>query len=622
MRVLRGISTGLLSAAFFGAVLGLSDGIRATLAGGSVLTPRDWLGATAVYAGLWMLPGAVAGLAGLLFRRPVRATVLLAGVGSAAFAVGAYMNVLRLPSFASPASLRFDAALLAGAAVLFAILYRLPRPFRAPSAKTWLALLALPFLAGLAARLAVPATEAQAVKVLADPGRRPDVYVVLCDTLRADHLGALGYGRQVSPRFDAFAAGAAVLTDFRAASTWTKPSTASIHTGLLPSSHGAVEHHEVLAPPAVTLAEAFRAGGYRTAAFSDNPFVTPEFGFGQGFDHFDGLSPSPFANGTLLGKVLWTLGAISIDGRPFAPRLPPGRGTPDLVRRALRWLGEGEDADRPAFVYFHCMEPHVPYDPPAPFRGRFADPAYAGPDLSTPPAYQGMLPFETGAALPEDQRRHLVDRYDEEILAWDAGFGSLLDGLSAADRLAGSIVVVLSDHGEEFFEHGAWKHGHSLLEEVVRVPFAVQGPGIPPGRHSFPARATDVFPTLLSLAGLRAEHPPFGVDLADPLLGGAAPRSAPVVAEVAFGGAGARSVVEGERKVVEAHRGEEQVTLAFDLAVDPWEHAPLTAPPWEADLSARLAQVLEAARAVAIRSGARALTDAERQRFRGLGYFH
>jgi arylsulfatase A-like enzyme len=610
---------GLLAGPVFGAFIGLADCIWAAVEGGTVLTPRHWLGAVVAYAAIWVLPGLAAGFAGGLFPRRARASVLLVAIGSVAFVAGAYANVVLLPSFTAPASLRFDGILLGAGALTFALLYRLPIPVPEPRARVWLASGALPFLAALVAGLVAGSEPVQRVEVSAAEGPRPGVVVVLADSLRADHLHAYGYDRETSPRFDALAKGGALFTQFRAASTWTKPATASLLTGLLPTAHGAVEHREVLGPGAVTLAEVFRSVGYRTAAFSDNPFVAPEFGFGQGFDLFDSLGSSPFVNGTLLGKALWTARVLSMDGRPFGPRLPEIRGTPELAHRLLDWL-DRTDGSRPFFAYVHAMEPHVPYDPPAPFRGTFADPLYRGPDHRRPPPYQGFLPFETAPALPPAELRHLVDRYDEEILAFDAGLSAILDGLSARGLLADTLVVVLADHGEEFHEHGGWTHGQSLFEELVRVPFLIAGPGIAAGERPWPARATDLLPTLLSLAGLAAETPLFGIDLAETVRGGVPPLAAPVVSEVRFGGAGATSVVWEGMKYVVAHRGSEERRLLFDLAVDPGEQTPLADPARAAGLAESLAKVLRAAGAMALRSRSRKLSEAEDEAFRGFGY--
>jgi arylsulfatase A-like enzyme len=610
---------GLLAAPVIGAFVGLADCIRAAAEGGTVLTPRHWPGTVAAYAVIWVLPGLAAGLAGGLFPRRSRAAVLLAAVGSATFVIGAFANIVHLPSFTAPESLRFDALLVAAAAVAFGLLYRLPVPVPDPRTRTWLAAGTVPFLVALVARLVAGNEAVSRVDVKSAAGPRPGVLVVLADSLRADHLGAFGYERDTSPRFDALTGRGALFTEFRAASTWTKPATASLLTGLLPTAHGAVEHREVLGPGAVTLAEVFRSAGYRTAAFSDNPFVAPEFGFGQGFEVFRALGSSPFVNGSLLGKVLWTARILSMDGRPFGSRLPPIRGTPDLARRLFEWL-DGTDAARPFFAYVHAMEPHVPYDPPAPFRGRFADPDYAGPDHTRPPAYQGFLPFETGPALPADEHHHLVARYDEEILAFDSGLGAILDGLFARGLLAGTIVVVLADHGEEFHEHGGWTHGQSLFEELLRVPLLIAGPGVEPGRHAFALRATDLFPTLLSLAGLVADTPPFGVDVAATVRSGTPPPEAPVLSEVTFGGAGARSVVQAGSKYILAHRGGETRVLHFDLAQDPEEQRPLTDPERARSLAESLATVLRAAEAVSLRSRSRKLSRAEEEQFRGFGY--
>jgi arylsulfatase A-like enzyme len=620
MKLREGLWQGLLAGPAVGAIVGLLDCLRAAAEGGTVLEPRYWPGTVAAYALFFMPLGLLGGLfAGLLFRRAARAALLLVTLGTAAFACGAYVNIVHLPSFTSPESLRFDAILLGVTAAAFLLLHFLPFPVPAPRPRTWIAILAAPFIAAGAAAVITPVGQDGGVEVEVSPGPRPNVIVFLVDTLRADHLGAYGYERATSPNLDSIAEESVVFDACRVASTWTKPSTASILTGLLPTAHGAVEHREVLPTEAVTLAEVFRSAGYRTAAWSDNPFVTPEFGFGQGFESFDYREPSVFVNGTLLGKALWTLRVVSLSGRLVGEKLTHGQGASMLCERLLAWVDGKEDGE-PWFAYLHLMEPHLPYDPPAPFRGRFSDPAYAGPDLDRPPPYLGFLPFERATALPEDQRRHLVARYDEEILRLDDALGKLREGLSLRGLTRNTILVVLSDHGEEFFEHGGWTHGHRLYDELVRVPLLIRAPGISPRRITEPVRATDLFPTLLTLAGLRAPAPPFGADLSPAIRGAGRVSNTPVVSEVRIGGAGGRSIVSDGKKLVIARHARKVVRQAFDLETDPGERSPLPSPDWAARHESRLEAVLRLAAAMALESRGREITPEEEDLLQNLGY--
>jgi arylsulfatase A-like enzyme len=622
MKLVASIRQGLFAGPALGATVGLLDCLRAAAEGGTVLTPDHWLTATAMYAAFWTPLGLLAGLVGGLFfrHRGPRAAVLFAVLGTAAFAYGAYENIVNLPAFTSPESLRFDAILLGVTGGAFLLLYLLPVPVPEPRARRWLALAVIPLgIAGLAGLFAGGADHDD-VAVSRAEGKRPNVLIYLVDTLRADHLSAYGYSRKTSPRFDALVPEGALFTNCRVNSTWTKPATASILTGLAPTAHGAIEHRQILPDEAITLAEVLRSAGYDTAAFSDNPFVSPEFGFGQGFDAYDYREPSVFVNGTLLGKALWTLRVISLGGRVVGDKLALDRGSPELCRRALDWIGKRPEG-KPWFAYIHAMEPHLPYDPPSPFRGTFADKAYDGPDHDRPPPYIGFLPFEKGTSLPDVEREHLVARYDEEILAWDAAFGDLVDDLSERGLLDDTILVVLSDHGEEFMEHGGWTHGHSLYEELLHVPFWIRGPGVPAGRIDVATRGTDVFPTLVTLTGHRIEAAPrFGADLA-PLIRGEEPgRHPPVTAEVRIGGVWADSVVAGDRKLVRAVRGTEEVTLTFDLKADPGELSPLESPDWQAGLIRTLEAARKAAELNALDAPEREITDEEAEALKGLGY--
>jgi len=616
----RAVTLGLVAGVAAGAVTGLADCIRSSVEGGTVVMPHHWLGITAIYAALFAGPGLLAGLlGGLLFRRRLDAVFLLVSVGALAGAAGAYVNVVHLPAFKAPESLRFDAMLAGGAAAAFLLLYFLgpPAPARL---RGWIVLLVLALGIAAAAPLLESGEDGTPLTVETGDGPRPNVLVVLADTLRADHLGAYGYERDTSPNLDALARECVLFTDCRVASTWTKPSTAAILTGLLPTAHGAILHSQVLPEAAATLAEVFAAAGYRTAAWSDNPFISPEFGFAQGFEDFDSVSPSPFVNGTLAGKVLWTLGLVNLTGELGEETVTRGRGTAELGERFLEWAGDDPE-DEPWFAYLHVMEPHTPYDPPAPFRGRFSAESYAGPDLTEPPDYGGFLPFEKGPAVPPDQLRHLVARYDEEILCFDAGFGAIVAGLRERGLLDRTILVVLSDHGEEFYEHEGWTHGHSLHDELLRVPLVVHVPGAAPKRVTTPVRALDLFPTLLALAGIRADLPALGADLSPAIAGDGAVPDAPTISEVRFGGAEAVSIVTKGRKLIRARQGERSVDLAYDLAKDPAERSPLDSPSWLGAFAAKLEDVLRAAESLSLEAEERQLTPEELDRLRGLGYF-
>ena len=303
-----------------------------------------------------------------------------------------------------------------------------------------------------------------------DDFRGANVVVVGIDTLRADHVGAYGYPRPTTPRIDAFAQEAVRFQTAVSASSWTTPSFASMFTGLVPSAHGGGDGKcpdvTVLSAAHPTLATQLRAAGYRTASFVSNVWVGAEIGLARGFADHERLM---FSEQAVDGAIAW-----------------------------LRKKPEG-----PFFLFVHIMDPHQPWIPLPEDAALFLDPAYRG-TIGT--GFAGEPKPDWDAA----DRRRAVDLYDGEIRFADRLTGRILDVLDELGLDDRTIVVVTSDHGEEFFEHGKMGHGYTLYDEVLLVPFLVRFPnGRRPGVVTQPVRTMDLFPTLLDAVG----HPiPGGLD--------------------------------------------------------------------------------------------------------------
>ena len=302
------------------------------------------------------------------------------------------------------------------------------------------------------------------------PGARPrNVIIYLVDTLRAGHLGCYGYQRPVSPHIDAFARQAAVFRHTVAQSSWTRPTTTTILTGLLPRTHNVFSHLDALAPQAVTLAERLRGQGYHTAAFVTNPNVAPDFGLDQGFELY-----------RLMG--------------------PKHRTAASINERTAAWLDSEWKKDAPFFLYLHTMEPHAPYDPPSAFQQRFA------PGLRYPAwtkmSFVEALEDGSIAATPEI-RQGLQNLYDAEIAANDEAFGALVDLLVQRKLWDDTVVVFVADHGEELGDHGGWEHGRTLYDEMLDVPLIVRVPGARGQVVERQAQQVDVVPTILDALGLK-----------------------------------------------------------------------------------------------------------------------
>lgn len=374
--------------------------------------------------------------------------------------------------------------------------------------------------------------------LLAPAARRadaPNVILISIDTLRADHLPSYGYGRDTAPFVDEyFARGGVLFESTTAASAVTAPSHMTIFTGLQPSAHGVTDGLRTLARTIPTLPEELRAHGVTTAAFTEDGWVGVHQGFARGFDRF-------------------------VENKSADVMVPEGQ-VDRTFAQARAWFER--HGDRRFFLFVHTYQVHAPYAPPPRYAALFAD---AGAD-------------------PPPHLRAMAD-YDREIRYVDDELRGLVAALERAGLAEHTVLVLTSDHGEEFLEHGLVSHGGHLYEESVRVPLLLRGPGFPAGlRVATPVAQADLMPTLLGLFGVAPPPGGQGRSLLDLARGGDAPGLAgrPLFSEglVKFqaGAGGGRSfdppvtaVRVGPRKLLrDRERGEQRLEL-YDLARDPGE---------------------------------------------------
>lgn len=562
---------GLMSVAV-GAAFGLLDVARIRLLGPALVLPAGRIPELVLtHAVLWGAAAIPLALGARLLvpsrARSARSLILLAGSGWLWISAAANRHLVGGGATSAPA-LALDLVLFAIAA---GIVIRLVRSGRAPDhLRVWGPVLVV----SLAVSFVLPALQRpkeQELAVTAAPGSRPNVLFLLVDALRRDHLSLYGYERETSPNLDRFSRGAVVFRNARAESNWTKPSTATVLTGLPPFVHGQVSYERRLRVEAVTLPEVFRAAGYRTAGFSDNVLISPQFGMDQGFERFEwreGWLDDVFLRETLVGGVFQLLGL------PEPRRLLPVerdegvRGAAVLNESFLGWL-DGLSGEEPWFAYLHYMEPHTPYDAPGDWRLR-----YSG-QKDVPPGhrklgYDHQRPWDRAPELPDAERQLLIDLYDGEIAWWDRCFGELLGELREREATDDLVIVVVSDHGQEFYEHGGWEHRQSLYEEVLRVPLVVRAPDLEAADVDETVSTAGVFATVLGLAGL---------ELADE---SSFPRSSSLLPPPERDAAVFAGYVPGEdmeslslvregMKWIFSRRGREQRLEGYDLRSDPGE---------------------------------------------------
>jgi len=448
------------------------------------------------------------------------------------------------------------------------------------------------------------------------PPPKPDVVLVVVDTLRADHLGAYGYDQPTSPHLDRLARAGVRFTNARATSSWTLPSVASLLTGRYPAAHGAERNTDALASDVVTLPEALRDAGYMTAAFSANPaFVTPTQGLAQGFDTFvvlHGAATRRRAEGNTAPADPWLRSAVEL-----AP-------ADEVTARALRWIAGRDHVPAPYFVYAHYFDPHAGYFPPPAYATRFG--VAEDDPLRGEAQWPLLLTFDAPAG-PADTAT-LRKLYDAEIAFTDQQIGVLVEAVRARARRP-TYFIVTSDHGEEFGDHGGIQHGRALWEELIRVPLIVLGPDVPPGGVvDTPVSLVSLWPTLAELLGAAPPAQADGPGLADLLRGGVPARAPRVFADLLprfprDRHLHRRAVIDGPWKLTVAP---DRATALYDLASDPGERHDLGRA--QIGRTKLLQAILKAHHAVA--NSARTelppetvtLTEERRERLKALGYLH
>lgn len=346
---------------------------------------------------------------------------------------------------------------------------------------------------------------------------RPDIVLVTVDTLRADRLAAYGQPADnppgLTPHLDRAAEEGVTFLRPLASSPWTMPSIASLMTSVSPLEHGAGMPHAPgptflrtpLGNDYDVLAERLRKAGYRTRAVVNNAFLSAERGFGQGFETYEtpllDSTRSAFLNDVPLGRLILRLLPVESLGDPRAAA---------VTDRALQWLEEPGDA--PLFLWLHYIDPHAPYRAQPEELRRIdmleelegspraaADGTVVGDFFVAAHWIRGGLVW-----LGMEDRERLVKFYDAAVAYTDTHLGRLFDTLRQRQAQRPTLVAFTADHGEEFWDHGRFEHGHDYYNEVTRVPLFFWGPGIIPSnrRVDEPVGLVDVAPTVLELAGL------------------------------------------------------------------------------------------------------------------------
>ena len=455
--------------------------------------------------------------------------------------------------------------------------------------------------------------------------KRPQgVILIQADTLRRDHLGVYGYDRETAPTLAKLAADGTLFKNYTTQATWTKVSTPTLMTSLYPSTHGVVDFLDHLPASAGTLAESFRAAGYATVSYSSVAFTGQLTSLHKGFEelHEDASVSNPLSSKT---------------SREFVDRL-------------TEWLAAHRDA--PFFAFLHIFDPHDPYEPSAPYNTLWASAEKKEEHerqtkevrkfIKDPLLRQFGMPTRDDLLKagfdPEGYIRHDEDWYDGSIRAMDVEIARLVERLRSLGLDDDTVFVFLSDHGEEFHDHGRMFHGQTVYGELTQTPLVVRWPsGLPKGRVVDEVVQTiDVFPTLLELCGIAVPSSAQGQSLVPLLTGQQRWKTRPAISEKAkTASAGAPppldtesfAIVDGGWKLIhntQRPSGAPEFEL-YDFAKDPLnKHDVASEHP---DIVARLSKELDgwhqmalAARVKPDSETTKTLSPAQLQRLRSLGY--
>lgn len=404
------------------------------------------------------------------------------------------------------------------------------------------------------ARLQAPTEEAPeeaAEEAARSRGTAAGVLLYMVDTLRADRVGAYdarAAERGLTPRLDALAEESVVFTEARAQSSWTRPSVVSTFTGLYPQSHGVDDRNDALGGSVETVAEILHAAGIPAGAIFTNGNISHRFGLGQGFSEYRHLAEDRSRESV---HVL----------------------ADELNAWGLHWLDTHRETegDQPFFLYLHATDPHAPYTPPSPWAERFAP--GADRTLATLDAFRALR----GGAGDEPVRDDLLALYDAEVAWTDHQMGELFDALRERGLWDDLLVIVVSDHGEEFLDHGSWEHGKTLYDEQLLVPLLVKPPAGAgtPRRVAGPAGHVDLAPTLLDALGVDYDPSRFDGRSLWPAVTGAAEGAtgAPTLGHLELSDVSLRSLVAGRWKLIEDLRRKDP--RLFDVEADPAEQQDL-----------------------------------------------
>ncbi len=316
---------------------------------------------------------------------------------------------------------------------------------------------------------------------------KPNVLLIILDAVRPDHLSCYGYGRKTSPNIDDLAKDGVLFEHAISPSGWTPPAHASLFTGLFPSQHGLQHGSLHLNQRFPTVAEILRSSGYKTIGISNNPWVSHATGLDRGFEIFHEVY---YRKGSLfetfrfaIQKLLAIIGNTDDDGAHRTNHL------------ALTYLSQQGREGRPFFIFINYLESHLPYNVPRPYATLFGKPARGGINQDWRQYVSGRV------VMGADDFENLKSLYDGAIAYLDAKIEELLSCLRQREMLDETVVIITSDHGDNFGDHGLMGHELGLYDSLLRIPLIIRYPPLfPAGRRvTQQVQLLDIFTTILEI---------------------------------------------------------------------------------------------------------------------------
>lgn len=464
-----------------------------------------------------------------------------------------------------------------------------------------------------------------------ETGGKPNVLVIVMDTVRADHLSLYGYARDTSPNLKALAQDSVVYTHAQSAADITLTSHASLFTGMYPSWHGAyckapeASYGRPLLKNVPTVAEILQGQGYTTLGVASNLYLRSAFGLDRGFQEFRIERPVPMLsdeNRCQLRRPLRRLLNLVTDTAQF-DRL--NSSAEEIDNQFFHTLdGRANATQAPFFGFINYMDAHFPYIPPAPWDSKFPGKVST---LTKDYLESEQYGISNGGDTPADYRSYCISQYDGGIAYMDAQIGRIVTGLKQRGLYDNTMIVITSDHGEAFGERHHVEHGNSPYQNLLHVALLVKYPkslqqgSTGKGLHDAPVSLIDVAPTVLQVAGIPAPPAMQGISL----LGGAAPQASlfsetfacQVIQSVDCSGCSSRAMVAWPLKYIVFSNGKRQL---FKLDVDPDEAREMSATA-SAESAALGQTILAWGRTIPVQSTQQMkLSPDEERRLRSLGY--